>query len=113
MNALPASASQALSLADLHRRYLELLPFIETHGRIVFRYLRCPHKRADALQEMRALGWLWHCSLARRGKDAREFVSAFVTYLARAVKCGRRLAGMEKSKDALCRQAQQRYAFQV
>lgn len=102
-----------LSAAQLHKQFLELLPFIETHGQITFRYLRCPHRRADALQEMRALGWLWHLQLAQRGKDAREFVASFVTFLARSVKCGRRLAGMEKSKDALCQQAQQRHGFCV
>jgi hypothetical protein len=45
------SASQ---LADLHTRFLVLLPKIETHGRIYFRYLR-PHRKEEVLQEMRAL----------------------------------------------------------
>jgi hypothetical protein len=52
---------QALSLhqlADLHTRFLMLLPKIETHGRIYFLYLR-PHRKEEALQEMRALAWLW------------------------------------------------------
>jgi hypothetical protein len=44
-------------LADLHTRFLVLLPRIETHGRIYFRHLRS-NQKDEVFQEMRALGWL-------------------------------------------------------
>jgi hypothetical protein len=63
-------------LADLHIKFLVLLPKIETHGRIYFRYLR-PHRKEEALQEMRALAWQWFRRLAQRGKDAGDYLSPF------------------------------------
>src|SRR5690349_10477308 len=80
-------------LTALHARFLCLLPHVEVHGRIYFRRIRCPHKKADAIQEMLALAWLWFIRLARRGKDPIDFTAAFVTFLARAVNSGRRVAG--------------------
>jgi hypothetical protein len=100
------------SIPDLHARFLILLPKIETHGGIYFRHLR-GQRREDAVQEMRALAWLWFLRLARRGKDATDFVVPFTTFLARAVKSGRRLAGTEKAQDVLSPLAQQRHGFTV
>ena len=80
-------------LADLQARFLQLLPKVETHGRIFFRNLRCPHRRDDAVAEMIALSWLWFLRLARRGRDAGEFVGMLARFAGRAVKSGRRLAG--------------------
>jgi len=88
-------------LADLHTRFLVLLPKIETHARIYFRYLR-PHRKEEALQEMRALAWLWFRQLAQRGKDAGDYLSMFNDFLVRAVSSGRRIMGYEKAKDAMC-----------
>jgi hypothetical protein len=102
-----------LRLALLHARFVALLPRIELHGRIYFRFLRCPEKKADAIQEMRALAWKWFLSLAERGKDPADFVATFVGFLARAVKCGRRVAGMLRAKDVMNPAAQQRHGFKV
>jgi hypothetical protein len=102
-----------LPLALLHTRFLSLLPRIELHGRIYFRHLRCPHRKADAIQEMRALAWKWFLSLIERGKDPADFVATFVDFLARAVKCGRRLAGMLKAKDVMNPATQHRHGFKV
>jgi hypothetical protein len=99
-------------LADLHTRFLVLLPKIETHGRIYFRYLR-PHRREEALQEMRALAWLWFLRLAQRGKDAGDYLSTFNDFLVRAVSSGRRVIGTEKAKDAMCVRTQKRRGFKV
>jgi hypothetical protein len=100
------------SLAELHARFLAILPRVELHGRIYFRHLG-PHRKADALQEMRALAWKWFLRLHERGRDPADFVTSFATLLARAVNSGRRLAGMERSKDVMNPAAQRRHGFQV
>jgi hypothetical protein len=102
-----------LPLALLHAHFLLLLPRIELHGRIYFRHVRCPHRKADAIQEMRSLAWKWFLSLVEKGKDPADFVATFVGFLARAVRCGRRVAGMLKAKDVMNSAAQQRHGFKV
>jgi hypothetical protein len=99
-------------LAELHARFLQLLPRIELHGHIYFRHLR-PHRKADAIQEMRALGWKWFLAAHNRGKDPNDFMTSFTTLLARAVNSGRRLAGMLKAKDVMNPAAQKRHGFRV
>jgi hypothetical protein len=101
-----------MSIEVLHARFLLILPRVELHGRIYFRHLRS-HKKADAIQEMRALAWKWFLRLVERGKDPCDFLAAFVTLLARAVNSGRRLAGMAKSKDAMNPATQRRHSFHV
>jgi hypothetical protein len=106
------TAPSAPSLAELHARFLELLPAVERHGQIYFRDFG-PHRKADALQEMRALAWKSYLRLHERGRDPADFVAMFVTLLARAVNSGRRLAGMERAKDVMNRATQRRHGFQV
>jgi hypothetical protein len=102
-----------LSLHAVQATFLaSVLPRIVTHGRIYFRHRR----RADqeeAIQEMAALCWKWFLRLAERGKDSTRFPTALATFAARAVRCGRRLAGMDRSKDVLSPLAQQRRGFAV
>jgi hypothetical protein len=105
--------SYSTPIEELHREFLEILPQIESHGRIYFRHVRCPHRRADAIQEMRSLGWKWFVRLAQKGRDAREFPATFCTLLGRVVRCGRRLCGMEKGRDVMNVQTQQRHHFKV
>jgi hypothetical protein len=100
-------------LSDLHSRFLALLPRIELHGRIFFRYLRCHQEKADAIAEMVALAWKWYVRLAQRGKDAADFVVAFCRFAGIAVRSGRKVTGQEKAKDVLSSQAQQRHGFRV
>jgi hypothetical protein len=99
-------------LDELQARFLDLLPRIELHGHIYFRHLKS-HRKADAIQEMRALAWLWYVRLINRGRDPQDFVATFVTLLARAVNSGRRLAGMAKAKDVMNPAAQKRHGFRV
>jgi hypothetical protein len=99
-------------LAHLHARFLELLPAVERHGQIYFRHFG-PRRKADAIQEMRALAWKWFLRLHERGRDPADFLAMFVTLLARAVISGRRLAGMERAKDVMNRATQRRHGFQV
>ena len=61
---------------------------------------------------MVALAWAWHLRLAERGQDAAQFPSAIAKFAARAVRSGRRLAGMDRA-DVLSPLAQQRTGFAV
>jgi hypothetical protein len=112
MSRLIRPAARVLSIEVLHARFLLILPRVELHGRIYFRHLRS-QKKADAIQEMRALAWKWFLRLQERGRDPAEFITGFVTLLARAVNSGRRLAGMAKSKDAMNPATQRRHGFTV
>lgn len=103
----------ALDVPQLHARFLALVPRIEQHGRVYFRSLTCQARKADAIAEMLALAWKWFLRLARKGKDATQFVSALASFAARAVRSGRRLCGQEKAKDVLSPLAQQRHGFTV
>ena len=97
----------------LHVRFLVLLPRIELHAQIVFRDVRCPQQKDDAVAETVALVWKWFVRLAERGQSVEAFSSALVGFAARAVKNGRRLCGQEKAKDVLSRTAQRRHGFSV
>src|SRR5262245_8966781 len=108
-----SAASNRPSLNALHQHFLELLPKIELHGRIFFRYLQCEQRREDLIQEMRAIAWKWFVRLVERERDVNDFVVTFCRLLARAVKSGRRLAGMERAKDVMSSLAQQRHDFIV
>ena len=98
---------------SLHARFLALLPRIEAHAKIYFRDVRCSSTRADRIAEVVALAWKWFVRLVKRGKDAALFVSALAKFAVKAVRCGRRLTGMEKAKDVMNRQTQQRRGFAV
>jgi hypothetical protein len=99
-------------LSALHAQFLVILPRVELHGRIYFRFFP-PHKREDMIQEMRALAWQWLLRLRQRGKDPAEFMKAFTTLLTRAVLSGRRLVGLLKAKDVMNPFTQKRLGFQV
>jgi hypothetical protein len=101
------------SLDHLHAAFLALVPRIETHAGIVFRGVHCPDTRADLVSETIALAWKWFVGLAARNKDATRFASTLACLAARAVKCGRRLAGQEKAKDVMSPAAQRRHGFTV
>jgi hypothetical protein len=109
----PVPVVPGVCIAVLHSRFLLLLPRIEAHARIFFRGLRCPVKQEDKVQECVALGWKWFLRLTERGKDVFAFPTAFAALLARAVRCGRKLCGQEKSKEVLSFVAQQRHGFRV
>ncbi len=102
-----------LSLSALHAAFLALvLPRVLSHGKVCFRHLRAERKE-EYIAEMVALAWKWHRRLAERGKDATQFPTAIATFAARAVRSGRRLAGMDRARDVLSPLAQQRRDFAV
>jgi hypothetical protein len=89
------------SMDALQRRFLDLLPRLEAHGRVCFRRLRPRSLREERIAEMIAMCWQWYRRLAEQGKDAALFPTMLVTFAARAVKSGRRLCGKESAKDSL------------
>jgi hypothetical protein len=113
MSKVAVPTPSALSVHVLQVRFLSILPRIELHGRISFRFVRCPHQRADAVAEVVALAWKWHLRLAERRKDATRFPATLATFAARAVRAGRRVCGQERAKDVLSPSAQRRHHFAV
>jgi hypothetical protein len=100
-------------VSRLHAAFLSILPRIELHAHIYFRGIRCPQRKDDAVQETVAISWRWFVRLVEQGKDPLSFPMALASYAARAVKCGRRVCGQLKGKDALSPLAQQRHGFIV
>jgi hypothetical protein len=101
------------SLAAMQQQFLAILPRIETHAKVHFRFLQCPGKRADAIAEVVAVAWKWYVRATQQGKDPGEFVSALADYAVRHVRSGRRLAGQEPAKEVLSPLAQHRHKFNV
>jgi len=108
-----APATPAPHTDALHTIFLSILPRILRHGEVVFRRVRCPHRRADCLSEMTALCWRWFLRLSEKGKDPLQFPTAIADVAARAVKAGRRLCGKNRSKDVMNPLAQRRHDFVV
>jgi hypothetical protein len=69
MVATTAYLPARLTIAQLHDRFLTILPRIETHARIYFRGIRCPHRKADRIAETIALAFEWFRRLVQRGMD--------------------------------------------
>jgi hypothetical protein len=112
MEGIPMTAF-ILSTGDaLGDRFLVVLPRIELHARVYFRFMKPDHKE-EAVAETVALAWCWFLRLTARGKDATQFVSALASYAARAVLSGRRLCGQLPAKDVLSEVAQRRHGFTV
>jgi hypothetical protein len=106
-------ATSVPSASDrLGARFLVLLPRIELHARIYFRFMK-PHHKEEAVAETVALAWQWFIRLTERGKDATQFVSALASHAARAVLSGRRLCGQLPARDVLSEVAQRRHGFSV
>lgn len=101
------------SVHGLQAKFLVLLPRIQLHASFYFRSIRCEHTKAEHIAETVALAWKWFIQLEQKGKDAAQFVSTLAGYAVRAVKCGRRLCGQEKTKDVMSPLAQQRHGFHV
>ena len=90
-----------------------ILPKVESHGQVAFRFVKCHDRREDAVCEMVAIAWKWTLRLVERGKDVSQFPTAIATYAARAVRAGRRLTRQEKPNDVLSPLAQSRRGFAV
>ena len=58
-----------ISRRVLHARFQSVLPRIERHARVFFRWIKCWHTKQDKLQEVRSLAWKWIKRLHQAGKD--------------------------------------------
>ena len=103
---MPSPIRSHLPLSSLHARFMALLPHIERYGRFYFCHIRCPQGKEEALQEMRALTWLWFLRLVSQGKDPADLSGALAAFAARRGHAGRRLCGQEKPRDVLSPRAQ-------
>ena len=92
-----ASATPVPSTNALHAIFLSILPRIRRHGEVVFRRVRCPHRKEEFVSEMVGLCWLWVLRLVRQGKDVTQFVSVLSSFAARQVWAGRRVCGQQPS----------------
>jgi hypothetical protein len=108
---MPPFATNACD-SGLHDRFLELLPRIETHGKIYFRHKKGEEK-AEAMQEMRALAWKWFVRENQNGKDPATFMFNFTRFLVLAVNAGRGVVRMQKTKDVLSPRCQREKGFRV
>jgi hypothetical protein len=114
MSAVPGvRTADTPAAAELHRRFLAILPAIERHGKVYFRHLKCWHRFHEVLAEMTALCWKWFVRLVEQGKNAADFPSTLACYAARAVRSGRRLSGQERARDVMSSRAQQVKGFFV
>jgi hypothetical protein len=111
--AVPCPPSIDLSFPVLHTQFLALLPHIEHYGSYHLRHVRCPHRKEEALQEMRGLAWVWLLRLASQGKDPTAFPTVFAAFAARRVRSDRLVCGREKAKDVLSPRARRLHGFGV
>jgi hypothetical protein len=105
-------SAQPASVPSAGDCFLVLLPRIELHARVYFRFMK-PDRKEEAVAETVALAWHWFLRLTARGKDVTPFVSALASYAARAVLSGRRLCGQLPARDVLSVAAQRRHGFTV
>jgi hypothetical protein len=93
--------------------FLELLPRIERHARLVFRALPLV-EREEAVAEAVAAAFVTFRRLRARGLDpAHAFPSLIARYAALHVKDGRQVGSRRSSKDVLSPQAQRKHGFRV
>ena len=105
--------SPTLDLPALQAAFVTLIqPRLVRHARIHLDEW-CAETKADKIAEVVALAWKWFLRLAERGKDARHFPMVLADFAVRAVKNGRRVTGMERTKDVMSERAQQRHGFKV
>jgi hypothetical protein len=72
---MPAPLADAPAPGAINDAFLSVLPRIVRQAAFTCRNLRCPHRRADAVQEVVALAWLAFVRAARLGREGRAFAS--------------------------------------
>src|SRR5262249_52618834 len=88
-------------------------PRFRAHARYAFRHVRCPDTRADLTAETLALAWCLSGALVRRGRAPEGSAATLALRCSQAVRAGRRLAGSDRSTDALSPVARVRHGFAV
>jgi hypothetical protein len=90
--------------------FLAILPAIETHARIWFRFLPAD-LREERIANAVALAYMGYHSLARRNRLNQAYAGALASFAVRATRSGRVAGSGQNSKDVLSRLAQQRHGF--
>ena len=93
--------------------FLACLPRFRSCARYALRRVACRDTRDDLVCEVVALGWRHFAALARRGRNPEQFVATLALRCSQAVRSGRRLAGCERTRDALSPVARARHGFAV
>lgn len=78
-------------IAELHVRFLAILPTIERYAEHAHRNLVNFHDREDAIAETIALAWASYYRLARRGKQTLAAPTVLAHAAIRSVRAGRLL----------------------
>lgn len=96
----------------LHDGFLPLIPVVERHAEVVFRYL--PESELEECQALAvAAAFVAYLSLTRRGKDPSRFPSRIATRAAPFVQGVRAVGSRVNSKDVLSEAAQRARGFRV
>ena len=93
--------------------FLACLPRFRSCARYALRHVACRDTQDDLICEILALGWRHFVTLTRRGRKPEAFVATLALRCSQAVRSGRRLAGCERSRDALSPVARARHRFAV
>ena len=83
-----------MAFRKLHARFASVLPRIVRHARVIFRSIKCWHTKEDKIAEVVDHCWVWVRRLHQRHRQWWKFVSRLADFAARAVKSGRKIAGM-------------------
>jgi hypothetical protein len=78
----------------LKARFTAVLPRIVRHARVQFCHIKCWHTKEDKIAEVQAHCWKWVRLLHKARKRWWSFVSRLADFAVRAVKSGRKIAGM-------------------
>ena len=107
------SAVVSASAANWQAGFLAVLPAIQTHARIQFRYLPAC-KREEAIQEALAAACLNYQILASRGQLHVAHPSTLATFAVRHVLQGRHVGGsQDAANDVLSPVARRRHGVEV
>ena len=96
------STSTALSLSRHHQELFadRILPIVERHARVVFRFLRLRHDDyADAVADCVAHAWQGYVDAMQTGKEPWLFPSMLATYAAQRTKVGRKVGKAMNAKE--------------
>lgn len=88
------------TIAELHERFLSILPRIEGIAFIAYRHFP-RDDREDAIAEVVAHAWRAFCGLVRRGKDPLQFPTVLAKYSVLSVRSGK-LIGRRCNRKDVC-----------
>src|SRR5262249_29640782 len=93
--------------------YLAVLPIVEGYAPLACRGLKCPHRRDDAMQELRGVTWQWLLRHAANDRDGTAFIRSLAYLAAQWVRSHRKITHSERAKDVLSPLATARHSFKV